>query len=75
MIVDGITLFDDLGLLVEERGRSLSVGGVKLAQGQSPFAFRRFGVDPAIASGPLVTTSNDLIAVSIYLTASTILLH
>jgi len=33
-----------------------------------PFTFRRCGVDPAIASGPLVTTFNDIISVSIYLT-------
>jgi magnesium transporter len=32
-----------------------------------PFTFRRLGVDPAIASGPLVTTANDVIAVSIYM--------
>ncbi len=32
-----------------------------------PFTFRHFGVDPAIASGPLVTTLNDVISVSIYM--------
>lgn len=32
-----------------------------------PFVFRRIGVDPAIASGPIVTTVNDVISVSIYL--------
>ncbi|MCP4247575.1 MAG: magnesium transporter [bacterium] len=32
-----------------------------------PFSFRRFGVDPAIASGPIVTTVNDVISVSVYL--------
>jgi len=32
-----------------------------------PFSFRRFGVDPAIASGPLVTTTNDVVSVSIYM--------
>ncbi len=38
-----------------------------------PFTFRWLGVDPAIASGPLVTTTNDIISVSIYmLTALTI---
>ncbi len=39
-----------------------------------PFVFRRLGVDPAIASGPLVTTSNDVISVAIYLGAATALL-
>lgn len=33
-----------------------------------PFGFRRLGVDPAIASGPLVTTMNDVVSVSIYMT-------
>ena len=33
-----------------------------------PFSFRRLGVDPAIASGPLVTTMNDVVSVAIYMT-------
>lgn len=33
-----------------------------------PFAFRKIGIDPAISSGPLVTTANDSISVAIYLT-------
>ncbi len=33
-----------------------------------PFTFRRLGVDPAIASGPLVTTLNDVVSVAIYMT-------
>ena len=32
-----------------------------------PFLFRKVGIDPAIASGPLVTTANDSISVGIYL--------
>jgi magnesium transporter len=32
-----------------------------------PFSFRHFGVDPAIASGPLVTTTNDIVSVAIYM--------
>lgn len=35
-----------------------------------PFTFRRLGVDPAIASGPLVTTMNDVVSVSIYMTVA-----
>jgi magnesium transporter len=35
-----------------------------------PFLFRRIGVDPAIASGPIITSSNDIISVAIYLTAA-----
>jgi magnesium transporter len=32
-----------------------------------PFLFRHIGLDPAISSGPLVTTANDSISVAIYL--------
>ena len=32
-----------------------------------PFSFRRFGLDPAVASGPLVTTINDVVSVTIYM--------
>ena len=32
-----------------------------------PFLFRRVGIDPAISSGPLVTTANDSISVTIYM--------
>ncbi len=32
-----------------------------------PFVFRRTGVDPAIASGPLITSANDLLSVAVYL--------
>jgi magnesium transporter len=32
-----------------------------------PFLFRRIGLDPAISSGPLVTTANDFISITIYL--------
>jgi len=32
-----------------------------------PFLFKRVGIDPAISSGPLVTTANDSISVAIYL--------
>jgi len=32
-----------------------------------PFLFRRVGVDPAIASGPVVTTVNDIISVAVFL--------
>jgi len=33
-----------------------------------PFSFRRLGVDPVIASGPLVTTMNDVVSIAIYMT-------
>ena len=31
-----------------------------------PMVFDKFGVDPAVASGPLITTVNDLVAVISY---------
>ncbi|MCB0343896.1 MAG: magnesium transporter [Bdellovibrionales bacterium] len=40
-----------------------------------PLFFRRFGVDPAVASGPLVTTSMDLLSITIYFTVATMLLQ
>lgn len=38
-----------------------------------PFLFRRIGIDPAISSGPLVTTANDSISVAIYMTLTLML--
>jgi len=38
-----------------------------------PFLFRRIGIDPAISSGPLVTTANDSISVVIYMTLTLVL--
>ena len=40
-----------------------------------PFLFRKVGIDPAISSGPLVTTANDSISVAIYLTLTFILMQ
>ncbi|NIP23499.1 MAG: magnesium transporter [Phycisphaerae bacterium] len=40
-----------------------------------PFLFRRIGIDPAISSGPLVTTANDSISVAIYMTLTLILVQ
>ncbi len=38
-----------------------------------PFLFRRISIDPAISSGPLVTTANDSISVAIYMTLTLLL--
>jgi magnesium transporter len=38
-----------------------------------PFLFRRIGIDPAISSGPLVTTANDSISVAIYMSLALLL--
>lgn len=37
-----------------------------------PVIFQRLGFDPAIASGPLVTTANDLLGVAIYFSLATV---
>lgn len=39
-----------------------------------PFIFGRFGIDPAVASGPLVTSVADIIGLSIYFSIATWLL-
>ena len=31
-----------------------------------PLVFQKLGIDPAVASGPLVTTSNDITGILIY---------
>jgi len=38
-----------------------------------PFLFRKIGIDPAISSGPLVTTANDSISVAIYMSLAVLL--
>lgn len=39
-----------------------------------PILFKKIGLDPAVASGPLITTINDLVAVCVYYSVSIILL-
>ncbi len=39
-----------------------------------PVMFKKLGIDPAISSGPLITTMNDVIGVFIYLSIATMLL-
>jgi|Deesub1362A_J573_1020465.scaffolds.fasta_scaffold01700_5 magnesium transporter len=38
----------------------------------APFFFRLLGVDPAISSGPFVTTANDIVGLAIYLAIATV---
>ena len=40
-----------------------------------PTVFQRLKIDPAIASGPFVTTSNDIIGILVYMGTATISLH
>ena len=39
-----------------------------------PVLFERFGFDPAVAAGPFVTTSTDILSIVIYFTVATLLL-
>lgn len=39
-----------------------------------PFLFRRLGIDPAIATGPLITTVNDIMSACVYLSIAIALL-
>jgi magnesium transporter len=39
-----------------------------------PIVFKKIGIDPAVASGPLITTINDLLSVFVYYGASILLL-
>ncbi len=45
-----------------------TIGGIE------PFIFERLGIDPATATGPLITTTTDLIATSAYLALATAIL-
>ena len=40
-----------------------------------PFIFERFGVDPAVASGPMVTTSCDVLGIGLYFSLAILLFH
>jgi len=40
-----------------------------------PLVFRKLGFDPAVASGPFITTANDIMGLTIYLGLATLLLR
>jgi len=44
----------------------LSVQLASLTGTMIPILFNRFGIDPAVASGPLVTTTSDIISILLY---------
>ena len=44
----------------------LGIALSSLAGAVIPVAFRRLGIDPAVAAGPLVTTSSDILGIFIY---------
>lgn len=40
----------------------------------TPFVLQKLGMDPAVASGPLITAMNDVVNVTIYLTLATLMI-
>jgi len=63
-----------LGLIVG-LAMIINMGLAALVGVLAPAFFRRIKVDPAIASGPLVTTFNDILGILVYLGLATIFLH
>ncbi len=55
LILDGIDLFDDLGLVIDSLNASRDGRGPKLAEGQSPFSFRRFNIGRQATSSLPIT--------------------
>jgi len=72
-----------LALLLHHDARIGLALGLAMAVGMSaasllgsamPLALDLFGIDPAVASGPLVSTINDSLALTVYFTTATIVL-
>ena len=40
-----------------------------------PLLLHRVGIDPAVATGPFITTANDIVSMVIYLGLATLLLN
>ncbi len=82
-LINGILCGILLGLIVafwlSDRHLGLGVGlsliSVILFSGSFgafvPFALKKFNIDPALAAGPFITTSNDILGLVIYLTMIT----
>ena len=47
-------------------GMLVGIGAASILGISMPFLFRRLGIDPAIAAGPIVTAMNDVLCVTIY---------
>ncbi|MBI5201412.1 MAG: magnesium transporter [Elusimicrobia bacterium] len=60
--------------LVVGLGMAFSMTVSSLLASLEPFIFRRLGVDPATATGPLITTTTDLLSNILYLGLATYLL-
>ncbi|MFH0883359.1 MAG: magnesium transporter [bacterium] len=78
VLILAVTLWRDAWLIGVAVGLALVcvVSIAALVGSLAPFVLKRLGQDPALASGPFITMTNDVLGVAIYLTiTSTILLH
>jgi len=66
--------FGPLFPLVVGMGMCLSMIVASTAGAVEPFVLSHFGVDPATATGPLITTTTDLISTSAYFLLATLIL-
>lgn len=55
-------------------GMAVAIMTASLLGMSLPYLFRKFGVDPAIASGPIVTTTNDIVSVLAYFLVAMLIL-
>jgi magnesium transporter len=56
-------------------GMAAAMTGAAVLGSLAPALMKRAGIDPAIASGPLVTTTNDIFGIVIYLTTAVLFLE
>ncbi len=78
VLIIAVTLWRDAWLIGVAVGLSLIcvVSMAALVGTLAPFVLKQLGQDPALASGPFITMTNDVLGVAIYLTiTSAILLH
>lgn len=61
-------------LFVVGSGMCLSMTVASTIGAIGPLLFQKFGIDPATATGPLITTTTDLISTSTYLLLATLIL-
>jgi magnesium transporter len=76
LFADGVAESVNVNRLSVSVGIGMTVGilTASLLAMSLPHLFRKIGVDPAIASGPIVTTANDIVSVSVYLSVATVIM-
>ncbi len=81
-LISGLVAFVIISLLIKDHTLGLIVGASLLASmtvsafvgAVIPVIFKRLNIDPAVSSGPFITTFNDVSGTFIYLTLATIML-